>query len=262
VAPFSAGSGYLQDRGFVNLSTPNALIDVQHVFSPKLINDFKFGFNRAAFVQGQNTTLPLAVAVSGFSTLANPSGSTRMDNSFNTVDDATYVTGPHTIKAGIYIRRIQENKASPNTPNQTISFTSLADFQNNLVDTDSYAGNVPVTGQRMAEYFGYIMDTYQMRPNLTWNLGLRYEYYGVDHEVLGRGIVVDPLNCPDVTCPQGAQWYHPNLLDFEPRLSVTWAPNALHGKTVVRAGFGIYDGNGQFGNLVRKSPILPQQITP
>ncbi|SEF65108.1 Carboxypeptidase regulatory-like domain-containing protein [Bryocella elongata] len=248
-APYSAGNGYLTDTGFTTLTTPNVVVDLQRTFSPRLLNDFKFGVNRAAFTQGQSTALPIAVSVSGLSAFGNPSGSVRFDNSFNTVDDLTYTKGRHTLKAGVYIRRIQENKSSPNTFNQTISFTSLQSFQNDLIDSDSYKGSVPLTGQRMTEYFGYILDQYQMRPNLMWNVGLRYEYFGVDHEVLGRGVLVDPLTCPTVTCPAGTQWYSPNLLDFSPRISVTWSPTALHGKTVVRSGFGIYDGNGQFGNL-------------
>jgi hypothetical protein len=249
VAPYSGGNGYLTDNGFTTLTTPNVVIDLQRTFSPRLLNDFKFGFNRAAFTQGQNTALPIAVAVSGLSSFGNPSGSVRFDNSFNTVDDLTYTKGRHTLKAGVYVRRIQENKSSPNSFNQTLSFSSLQDFQNDLIDTDSYAGSVPLTGQRMTEYFGYILDQYQMRPNLMWNVGLRYEYFGVDHEVLGRGVLVDPLSCPTVTCPAGTPWYNRNLLDFSPRVSVMWSPTALHGKMVVRSGFGIYDGNGQFGNL-------------
>jgi hypothetical protein len=238
----------LGETGYVNMITPNAIIDLQHTFSPRLSNDFKFGFNRDNYEAGQTTYLPIAVSVSGFTALGNPSGSVRRDNSFSTVDDATYVTGRHTIKAGVQIRRIQENKASPSSPNQTISFTSTNDFLNDLIDTDSYAGTVPMTGQRMTEEFGYILDEYQVRPNLTFNVGLRYEYYGVDHEVEGRGILVDPLSCPTVTCPVGTSWYYPNLLDFEPRISAMWSPGAS-GKTVIRSGFGMYDGNGQFGNL-------------
>jgi hypothetical protein len=250
ILPQGAGSGtYLTDTGFTNLNTPNAVIDLQHTFSPTIINDLKYGFNRAEFAQGQTTALPYAVAVTGFSSLNNPSGSVRNDNSFSVVDDATFVNGRHTIKAGIDIRRLQENKSSPNSPNQTFTFNSESDFLNNILDSDSYTGTVPTTGQRMTEEFGYIMDTYQMKPNLTLNLGLRYEYFGVDHEVLGRGIVADPIACPNVICPTGTAWYQPNTHDFSPRLSFAWSPEMFHGKMVIRSGFGIFYGRGQFGGL-------------
>jgi len=244
---------------FNNLNTPNAIIDVQHTFSPTLMNDARFGFDRAEFSQGQITKLPFSVSITGFTTLDNPSGSIRNDNSFTFVDDATLVRGRHTLKFGATVRRIQENKASPNSANEAYTYTvsgsnyltSSDGFYNNLMDSDSYAGTVPVTGQRMTEYFGYLLDEFELKPNLTLNAGLRYEYFGVDHEVEGRGIVVDPLSssCPNVVCPTGTQWYQPNLLNVSPRVSMTWSPDFDHGKLVVRSGFGIYDGNGQFGNL-------------
>ena len=250
ILPQGAGNNtYLTDTGFTNLNTPNAVIDVQHTFSPTINNDTKFGFNRAEFAQGQTTALPYAVSVTGLSSLNNPSGSIRNDNSYSVLDDATFVTGRHTIKAGINIRRLQENKSSPNSPNQTYTFNSEQDFLNNVLDSDSFTGTVPTTGQRLTEYFGYVMDTFQVRSNFTLNLGLRYEYFGVDHEVLGRGVVVDPISCPGVICPAGSSWYEPNTKDFSPRVSFAWSPEMLNKKMVIRSGFGIFYGRGQFGGL-------------
>jgi len=101
----------------------------------------------------------------------------------------------------------------------------------------------------MTEYFGYVLDQFKLSPTLNLNVGLRYEYFGVNHEVLGRGISVDPLHCPNVICPSSIGWYSPNLLDLSPRISAAWSPEMLGGKTVFRTGFGIYYGFGQFGGL-------------
>jgi hypothetical protein len=43
--------------------------------------------------------------------------------------------------------------------------------------------------------------------------------------------------------------YDPNYRNFDPRVSLAWAPSALHGKTVFRAGFGIYSGAAQNDDL-------------
>jgi hypothetical protein len=43
--------------------------------------------------------------------------------------------------------------------------------------------------------------------------------------------------------------YNPNYRNFDPRIAVAWAPNALHGKTVIRSGFGIYHGAAQNDDL-------------
>ena len=235
--------------GFNNLNTPNATIGIENTFSPKLFNDFRYGFNRSEFLQGQSTPFNFALQISPFSSIGNPSGSIRNDNSFTIVDDVTFLIGKHTLKSGVTVRWVEENKASPNSPDETITYTSTDSFLQNLIDSDTYNGTVPLTGQRMTEYFGYIMDQFKVSPTVNLNLGLRYEYFGVDHEVLGRGRSFDPLNCQNVLCPSNIGWYRPNLLDLSPRLSATWTPTALHNKTMLRVGYGIYYGFGQFGGL-------------
>lgn len=235
--------------GFNNLNTPNATIGIQNTLSPGFFNDFRYGFNRAEFLQGQSTPFAFALQISPFTGIGNPSGSIRNDNSFTIVDDVTFLIGKHNLKTGVTVRWVQENKASPNTPDETIAYTSTDTFLKNLIDSDTYNGTVPLTGQRLTEYFGYIMDQFKLSSTVNLNLGLRYEYFGVDHEVIGRGRSVDPLNCPNVLCPSNIGWYSPNLLDLSPRISATWSPEFLQGKTVFRVGYGIYYGFGQFGGL-------------
>ena len=244
-----APDGFNPYTAFTDLTTPNIVIGLQNTFSPTFLNDFRYGFNRAQFLQGQHTPFSFALQITPFTGLDTPSGSTRNDNSFSWVDDATVVRGRHTIKTGLAIRRVQENKASPSSPDETIEYTNTTTFLQNLIDSDSYAGAVPVTGQRLTEYFAYVLDQFQVSPTLNLNVGLRYENFGVDHEVLGRGINVDPINCPDVICSPSTPWYHRSNLEFSPRVGVIWSPEALKGKTAIRSGFGIYDGFGQFGGL-------------
>lgn len=245
----TAPDNFNPSTAFNNLNTPNATIGVQNTFSPTIFNDARFGFDRAEFSQGQNTPFTFALQITPFDTIDSPSGSIRNDNSFTGLDDITFVRGNHTIKAGFTVRRVQENKASPNTPDETIEYNSPTTLLENLIDSDSYAGAVPVTGQRLTEYFGYVMDQFKLGSTLNLNLGVRYENFGVDHEVLGRGINADPINCPGVICPASTPWYHPSNLLFSPRLGVIWSPAAFSGKMAIRTGFGIYDGFGQFGGL-------------
>jgi hypothetical protein len=235
--------------GFHNESEPSAVIDLQNNFSPTFLNDFKFGFNRTVSLEGQTTPLPFLLSISPFTTLDTSSGTTRNDNSFSFIDDATFLRGRHTIKAGVTFLALQENKASPNSPDWEITFNDSNAFLQNQINSVYYRGANPLTGARMKETYAYVMDQVKMSPTLNLNVGLRYEYFGQDHEVLGRGVSVDPLHCPNVVCPKSFPWYYPNVLDFSPRISVAWAPDMFHGKTALRAGFGIYYGNGQFGSL-------------
>jgi hypothetical protein len=56
-----------------------------------------------------------------------------------------------------------------------------------------------------------------------------------------------PINTP--ACPTNPALYNPNYKNFDPRLALAWAPGALQGKTVFRAGFGIYHGAAQNDDL-------------
>jgi hypothetical protein len=239
----------LGEQQVTTLTTPNAVINLQRSFSPTILNSAKIGFNRAAYENGGPTKLPFAVSVTGFGTYGLPDPSLRHDNSFSFVDSAVFVKGRHTIKAGVDIRRVQENKSSPSIPKESLSFLSENDFLNNVLDSDSYGSASPRTGTRKTTEFGYILDEFKFRPNLTLNVGLRYEYFGVSHEVNGLGLVFDPYTCGLQYCPAGSDWYFPNTKDISPRLSIAWSPAMSHGKTAIRTGYGRYYGEGQFGGL-------------
>ncbi len=56
-----------------------------------------------------------------------------------------------------------------------------------------------------------------------------------------------PINTPP--CPANPSLYNPSYVNFDPRFALAWAPSALHGKTVIRSGFGIYHGAAQNDDL-------------
>ena len=71
---------------FHNESQPSAVIDVQNTFTPTILNDFRYGFNRTVSLEGQSTQLPFLLSISPFSTLDTSSGTTRNDNSYSFID--------------------------------------------------------------------------------------------------------------------------------------------------------------------------------
>lgn len=245
----SKPDGFNPWTAFHNENEPSAVFDVQYTFSPTLLNDFKYGFNRTESLEGQTTPFAFSLSISPFTSIGNSSGTTRYDNSFSFIDNVTMQRGRNTIKWGVEYFRQQENKASPNSPDWEFTYNDYNAFLLNQMNTDYYRGANPLTGARLGEFFGYVLDDFKITPTLSANVGLRYEYFGVDHEVLGRGVNVDPYNCPNVICPAGTPWYYPNTLDLSPRVSLAWSPEFTHGKLAIRAGYGIYYGNGQFGSL-------------
>jgi hypothetical protein len=254
-------SGQL-NSAFNSLTSPNAVIDLQRTFTSSLYTDLRFGFNRDEFHEGGNEVLPFTVSFSNlFSSLSLPATDDRYDTSYSLVDDTTLVWGRHTFKAGLMVRRVQENKNTPRIPVVTATYLNEADFMNNAMSSYQYQGASAMTGQRQTQYGAYIMDEIKVRPNLTINAGLRYDYWSVDHDVFGRGIAVDPNTCPNLVCPPGSAWYNSDPTNLGPRLSVAWSPAKSHGKTVIRAGGGIFYGQGQFGHLGQPVGNIPSQFT-
>jgi hypothetical protein len=100
-----------------------------------------------------------------------------------------------------------------------------------------------VLGTRKWHYYAYMQDDFKVSPELTLNMGLRYEYYSVNNEVCDRYRVFD-MSCGGF-CPDGTPWYFPDRNNFDPRLGIAWAPKMFKNRTVIRTGIGLYHGPGQ-----------------
>jgi len=128
----------------------------------------------------------------------------------------------------------------------------------------SITGEYPVNGLRKTDFFGYIQDEFKWKPTFTLNLGVRYNYFGIFSEVQGRGNPFDFATCgPGGYCGVGASFGPSNCCDFDPRVSFAWAPAKYEGKTVIRAGFGIYHEDGQLDdqNIPDKNEVLSYALT-
>jgi hypothetical protein len=222
----------------------NFVLQYQKIISPTTTNEVKFGLNRANYHNYGYGTSPVAVSVPGFDGVSDTSLDTEVGTTFSYIDNATLVRGRHTLKFGIDVRRIRLNNSGNTLTTSSITYATNDDFINNRADSATYLQGEGVVGQRRTFYMGYAQDEYRVSPTLTLNLGLRYEYYSVAHEILNRSAVVDIKGCGGF-CPKGTAYYQPNTHDFGPRVGLAWAPAALHGKTSIRTGFGMYYGGNQ-----------------
>ena len=244
--PLASSGQYLEDTQVLNSSPDNAALELLHVFSPSLVNEAKFGFNRstANTIDANHTGSLYAFSVSGFTTLNNDRVSIGSGNTFAGIDNLTKVSGRNVIKAGAEIRRIQMNQGRG--PSGTISYASTGSLEANEVNAAKYTEAEPINGLRKFTYFGYFQDEFKWKPELTLNLGARYSFFNIFHEIYARPDPFDFATCgPAGYCGVGASFGQPTSPDFDPRIALAYAPKWLGGKTVIRSGFGTYHQDGQ-----------------
>ena len=126
-----------------------------------------------------------------------------------------------------------------------------ADFL--LGDINSWNASVsPEYGARLKSPQFFIQDDFKLRPNLTLNLGMRYQINHGWNEVTGNIAAFDPNVNNPATDTAGAYWYastHANgrtslqsnvYNTFLPRVGFSWA---MRPDTTLRGGFGLYAYN-------------------
>ena len=248
----------------------NYLIALQRTFSTRLLNEAKVYVNRSPFINPQAGPLPYAVHTNNWATINNNNADHEVGTTYGIVDNLTWVHGRHTFKTGMEIRRIRLNQgktADNNLYFQDNSGTADTGFVTAALYQINFTAPWCCHKYRRTFYLPYFQDEWKVTPNFTVNLGLRWEYYGVAHEADNRTTVFDvnqfhgvclgsgstngpyptPINTPP--CPKNPALYNPDYRNFDPRISIAWAPNVFHGKTVIRSGFGIYHGAAQNDDL-------------
>jgi Carboxypeptidase regulatory-like domain/TonB dependent receptor-like, beta-barrel len=239
----------------------NYLVAVQHVFTPSIFNETKFYINRSPFHNPHASTLPFAVNTNFFSGIPNESADIEVGTTFGIVDNLAWTHGRSTFKMGMEYRRVRLNQGQ--TDNNTLTFTDDQSLVSGSLSNINFIAPWCCHGLRRNFIMPYFQDEWKMTPNFTVTAGLRWEYYGVPFEATNRTTVFDvnafhgvclgsgsvngpfptPINTPP--CPRNPALTNPDYRDFDPRLSLAWAPAAMKDKTVIRAGFGIYHGAAQ-----------------
>ncbi len=257
--PISTAATDLQQR----VTTPvNGALELLHVFNPNLVNELEFGYNRSTSntynLSSTGSIYQIAISAGpgpGFGNLNYEYNTIYVGNTFSYIDNLTWNHGRQTIKAGVEVRHIQLNQHYGE--HGTVTFATLQNLGANQVAKASLTGALPVNDLRKNWIVGYVQDEFKLRPNFTLNLGARYTVFQLFDEAHGKANPFDFATCgPQGFCGVGASFGFQNYGDFDPRFGLAWSPGGS-GKTVVRAGFGIYHEDGQLDdqNLPAKNEV-------
>ncbi len=174
--------------------------------------------------------------------------------------------GRHNILAGGDLRWQQYNQLQQQNPRGSFTFTGaatsgststgsdFADFLLGTPDTSTLAYGNADKYLRQRAYDVYVNDDWRLRPELTINAGVRWEYGAPMTELKGRLVNLDltpgfsraaPVLGSSPKGPLTGERYpsslvHGDLLGIEPRIALSWRPIPAS-TLVVRAGYGIYD---------------------
>jgi hypothetical protein len=247
----TSGSGVeILPQFFTTVSQPDHLVTLSeyHTFTPMINNEFRVGYSRFA----QTFTVPslkfssldafpnLTIDdLNGINVGPDPNAPQfTIQNMYQLTDNVNWTKGTHTIKFGFEGRKAISPQVFIQRARGDYEWNSLSDFAHDV--TPAFAersfGSVGYSGDQHALY-GFVNDIWKVRPNVTLNLGLRYEFtstpFGWTQQALNNFVSVPGLI--SFGSPKAPK------KDFMPRLGFAWSPGSS-ATTSIRGGFGIgYD---------------------
>ena len=187
-----------------------ASVEETHVFSPDILNTFRAGFSRGAFDFGSPplTSVPAdlsfvtgegpgGIVVGGGATTSGSSAITSAGannnagvwsrrNLFTYTDDIRINKGIHQISAGVWFQRLQDNEDTASRRLGVATFSTLTTLLQGTLTNFQVVPDHAELGWRSLLGAWYIQDAIKLRPNLTFQAGIRQEFNTGWNEESGR----------------------------------------------------------------------------
>lgn len=257
-----------------NARTHNLAVTYARHFSTRMINEFRFGYNRHFnFLSPEDAISPSDL---GFQHVTTPtglfdiniSGISRIGNNvlypihfkmgnFHLADSFAIVRGRHSAKFGGDLRLLRMYESISTAGSGTLSFSGISTRISPLADLVkgvAAAGSINLrnvdTPMRQTQLALFLHDDYQVTSRLVLNYGLRYELGGVlespTHRLTNFSIERGFFT-PGLDTQSGL--YKGDHNNFAPRLGFAFLITG-DGRTVLRGGYGIYYDNILFTTAV------------
>jgi hypothetical protein len=209
------GGFSLPTYGYNSHSTENTVqITDTQIIKPTIVNETRFQFLRDSDTQNPLSTAS-SLTVQGAFTTGGNSQQTLISNQnhYELQNFTSIVKGKHFIKFGGRLRDTQYSSLQNSGFNGSYTFASLSAYQMGVPSQFTLVAGVPQTAVAMFDVGMYVQDEWKIKPNFTFNYGLRYETQ--------TGI------------PYEGNW--------APRLSLAYGlGHSTRPKTVLRGGYGIF----------------------
>jgi outer membrane receptor protein involved in Fe transport len=242
-----------------------------HVFTQSFLNEFRVAETRISFLfapTAETLANPLytspQISTGSISTLGFnqtfPQG--RAQDMYQYQDTVSWTHGRHTVRAGADIGRRIEKDLNGLNVHGTLTFaaggtgaTQIGNFLLNQLGPSGSATKVfgsPRVDPHSWRSGIFGQDDVKLTPDLTANLGIRWDYFTVPDNSLPYP-AIDPTSAASLYGPINTRYLvADNRHSFAPRIGFAYTPHnrmwLADGKTVIRAGFGIFF-DSEFTNI-------------
>jgi hypothetical protein len=223
--------------GSQDLKDTNLALSETHIFGPSVVNEFRFSWVQRDLLFPENDPESPTATISGLFTIGGASNfpQSRVSDAFQFSNVTTWTKSKHSIKLGADVRYNKMDNQAAFDSKGTFTFNNLQSYMNN--DAAQLRQALQTASFQANQWQAYIFagDDFRVSPDLTLNLGLRYEYGTIP---LGMFGATDPESLA-VMVPGPVE---KDMDNFAPSIGFNWAPRSSNsligdGQTVIRGGF-------------------------
>ncbi|MDA2925636.1 TonB-dependent receptor [Acidobacteria bacterium AH-259-G07] len=240
--------------GLTDTAVTSAHFTHTRSWTPTVLSEVRYGLDIIDFTSGAPVRrfphIPSTGADDGFGIGAH--GWSEYDSYVHYAEGVFSINrGKHAFKFGTTYRNSDLHAEWPNVP--SYGFASILDFaddepysESRRIDTAGGQGTDTDLRMLTGDFSLFVQNTWQIRPNLTLNYGLRWEYFFPvwldDRDNWQPHLSSDQINPAGVTAGTNTQaanrLYSRDLDNFSPRFGLAWDPSG-EGKMSIRFGLGL-----------------------